>query len=369
MFEEEATKIDGYVKRIRDLRSALNVDDVRKEIGELETTMSQLNFWDNPDAAQETVQKLKQLKNTIEAPEALLSELEDGQTLIEMAQEEDDESMGDEVTTLVTDLEEKLLQVELQCMLNDPRDSKNAIVSIHPGAGGTESCDWAGMLYRMLQRFCERREFKIEVLDYQDGDEAGIKSVSFMVSGPMAYGYMKSEAGVHRLVRISPFNAQGKRQTSFAAVEVLTEIDDNIDIEVRDEDIRMDVFRASGAGGQHVNKTSSAVRITHLETGIVTSCQAGRSQHKNRDQAINMLKAKLYDIEMQKKQDELDSQRDGHQEVAWGSQIRSYVMQPYQMIKDHRTNCESGNVTKVMDGYLEPFIEAFLKWKLEQKHN
>lgn len=369
MFEDEATKITAFVSRLDELRSALNAEDVQQEIGEIETTMSLPDFWDNPDAAQETVQNLKQLKSSIEAPESILAELEDGQTLIEMAQEENDESMAQEVATLVTDLEEKLLQVELQCMLNDPRDSKNAIISIHPGAGGTESCDWAGMLYRMLLRFCERREFKLEVLDYQDGDEAGIKSVSFMVSGPMAYGYLKSEAGVHRLVRISPFNAQGKRQTSFAAVEVLTEIDDNIDIEVRDEDLKMDVFRASGAGGQHVNKTSSAVRITHIPTGIVTSCQAGRSQHKNRDQAINMLKAKLYDIEMQKKQEELDSQRDGHQEVAWGSQIRSYVMQPYQMIKDHRTDCESGNVTKVMDGYLEPFIEAFLKWKLEKKHS
>jgi peptide chain release factor 2 len=289
--------------------------------------------------------------------------------LIEMAQEEDDESMAEEVASVTTDLEEKLAQVELQCMLNDPRDSKNAIVSIHPGAGGTESCDWAAMLYRMLLRFCERRDFKVDILDYQDGDEAGIKSVSFMVSAPLAYGYLKSEAGVHRLVRISPFNSQGKRQTSFAAVEVLTEIDDNIDIEVRDDDLKMDVFRASGAGGQHINKTSSAVRLTHVPSGIIVSCQMERSQHKNRDHAIKMLKSKLYDIEMQKKQAELDSQRDGHQEVAWGSQIRSYVMQPYQMIKDHRTNFESGNVTKVLDGGLEPFIEAFLKWKLEKINN
>ncbi len=221
----------------------------------------------------------------------------------------------------------------------------------------------------MLQRFCERREFNIELLEYQDGDEAGIKSVSFQVSGPMAYGYLKSEGGVHRLVRISPFNSQGKRQTSFAAVEVLTEIDDNVDIEIREDELKMDVFRASGAGGQHVNKTSSAVRLTHIPTGLIASCQMGRSQHKNKAQAIKMLKAKLYDIEMEKKQKELDDQRDGHQEVGWGSQIRSYVMQPYQMIKDHRTNVEMGNVDKVLDGYLEPYIEGFLKWKLKQKHN
>jgi peptide chain release factor 2 len=366
MYEEEAGKIEGFVARLTDLRTALNVEDVRQKIATVESEMAQPNFWDDPESAQGVVQKLKGLKSTIEAPEDLMVDLEDGQTLVEMAREENDESMAEEVSAIAIELEEKITQVELQCMLSDPRDSKNAIVSIHPGAGGTESCDWAGMLYRMLLRFCERREFKVEVLDYQVGDEAGIKSVTFMVSAPLAYGYLKSEAGVHRLVRISPFNAQGKRQTSFAAVEVLTEIDDTVDIEIRDDDLKMDVFRASGAGGQHINKTSSAVRLTHIPTGLVVSCQAERSQHKNRDHAIKMLKAKLYDIEMQKKQAELDSQRDGHQDIAGGSQIRSYVMQPYQMIKDHRTNFESGNVTKVMDGNIEPFIEAFLKWKLKK---
>jgi peptide chain release factor 2 len=369
MFEEYAQKIDEFTTRLRDLQKALNSDDVLAKIAVLEATMADPGFWDVPEKAQGTLQEIKLLKTTIEAPAALMAELDDAQVLIEMAQEEDDEAMETEVTTVTDDLEEKLLQVELQCMLNDPRDSKNAIVSIHPGAGGTESCDWAGMLYRMLQRFCERRAFNIELLDYQDGDEAGIKSVSFRVSGPMAYGYLKSESGVHRLVRISPFNAQGKRQTSFAAVEVLTEIDDNIDIEIRDEDLKMDVFRASGAGGQHVNKTSSAVRLTHLPTGLIASCQMGRSQHKNKAQAILMLKAKMYDIEMDKKQKELDDQRGNQQEVGWGSQIRSYVMQPYQMIKDHRTNFEMGNIDKVLDGYLEPYIESFLKWKLKQKHS
>lgn len=369
MFEEQAQKIVTLTTRLSDLQKALNTEDAKEQIAALETVMAEPGFWDVPEKAQGTVQQLKQLKNTIESPAALMTELEDAQVLIEMGQEENDESMEEEITGVCNDLEEKLLQVELQCMLDDPRDSKNAIVSIHPGAGGTESCDWAGMLYRMLQRFCERREFDIELLEYQDGDEAGIKSVSFRVAGPMAYGYLKSEAGVHRLVRISPFNAQGKRQTSFAAVEVLTEIDDNVDIEIRDDDLKMDTFRASGAGGQHVNKTSSAVRLTHLPTGLIASCQAGRSQHKNKAQAILMLKAKLYDIEMEKKQKELDDQRDGHQEVGWGSQIRSYVMQPYQMIKDHRTNVEMGNVDKVLDGYLEPYIEGFLKWKLERKHN
>ncbi len=368
MYEEEAVKIEGFAARLAALRKALNVDEVQQKIAGVESEMAQPTFWDDPESAQGVVQKLKNLKNIIDGPEELLAELEDGQTLVEMAQEESDESMAEEVAAITSELEERIVQVELQCMLNDPRDSKNAIVSIHPGAGGTESCDWAEMLYRMLLRFCERREFKVDMLDYQPGDEAGIKSVSFMVSAPLAYGYLKSEAGVHRLVRISPFNSQGKRQTSFAAVEVLTEIDDTVDIEIRDDDLKMDVFRASGAGGQHINKTSSAVRLTHIPTGLIVSCQAERSQHKNRDRAIKMLKAKLYDIEMQKKQDELDSQRDGHQEVAWGSQIRSYVMQPYQMIKDHRTNLQSGNVTKVMDGYLEPFIEGYLKWSLERNN-
>jgi peptide chain release factor 2 len=369
MFEEESQKINSYIERLEDLRKALDIESVQSEIADLENQMTAANFWEKPDDAQVIVQKMKQLKSSITEPEKLLSELEDAQVLIEMAQEEDDETMGTEITEVTGGMEDKLISVELSSLLNDPRDSKNAIISIHPGAGGTESCDWAGMLYRMLLRFCEIREFNVELIEYQEGEEAGIKSVTFMASGPMAYGYLKSEAGVHRLVRISPFDAQSRRHTSFAAVEVLTEIDDNIEIEVREEDLKVDTFRASGAGGQHINKTSSAVRLTHGPTGIVVSCQADRSQHKNKDRAIKMLKAKLYDIEMQKKQEELDAQREGHQDVAWGSQIRSYVMHPYQMIKDHRTNFESGNVSKVMDGYLEPFIERYLKWKLEQRRN
>jgi len=369
MFDEETLRLNGFAERLDELLRCLNVEAVQKEIGEIESRMAATGFWDDPDSAQTVVQKLKVLKTSVSAPEELRVELEDARALVELAQEEDEEGMGEEIAEVTQQIEDRLMEVELGSLLNDPRDEKNAIVNIHPGAGGTESCDWASMLYRMILRFCERREYSVDVLDYQPGEEAGLKSAAIRVSGPMAYGHLKSEAGVHRLVRISPFDAQGRRHTSFAAVEVLTEIDKNIEIEVREEDLKMDVFRASGAGGQHVNKTSSAVRLTHAPSGFVVSCQMERSQHRNREHAIQMLKAKLYDLEMQKKEAELAEQRDGQQDVAWGSQIRSYVMHPYQMIKDHRTNVEVGNVDKVMDGFLEPFIEAFLKWKLGQRNN
>jgi peptide chain release factor 2 len=243
------------------------------------------------------------------------------------------------------------------------------ILSIHPGAGGTESCDWAEMLYRMVMRFCERREYVAEVVDYQPGEEEGIKSVTITVNGPFAYGNLKSEAGVHRLVRISPFDSNKRRHTSFVAIEVLTEVDENIQIEIREEDLKMDVFRSSGAGGQKVNKTSSAVRLTHIPSGIVTACQIERSQSRNRTVAMQLLRSKLYDIEMRKKEAELAAQRDGQQDVAWGSQIRSYVLHPYQMIKDHRTGVETGNVDRVLDGDLDIFIEGYLKWDLKRKSN
>lgn len=369
MFDEESARLKEFDVRLNELLRCLNVEGIRKEIDGIETKMAAVNFWDDPDTAQSVVQKLKTLKTTVAAPEELRAELDDAQVLIELAQQENEESMGEEIARITGDIEERLTEVEVASLLSDPRDQKNAIVNIHPGAGGTESCDWAAILYRMILRFCERRDYKVDVLDYQPGEEAGLKSAAIQVSGPMAYGNLRSEAGVHRLVRISPFDAQGRRHTSFAAIEVLTEIDKSIEIEVRDEDLRMDVFRASGAGGQHVNKTSSAVRLTHTPSGIVVTCQMERSQHRNREHALQVLKAKLYDIEMQKKQAELDKLRDGQQDVAWGSQIRSYVMHPYQMIKDHRTNVEMGNVDKVLDGYLDPFIEGYLKWKLEQRNN
>jgi peptide chain release factor 2 len=298
----------------------------------------------------------------------MFRELEDAQVLVELAQESADESLTAEISQVIASLEDRLRRLELTSLFTDPRDSKNVILSIHPGAGGTESCDWALILYRMVLRYCERHEYVTEVIDYQEGDEAGVKSATITVTGPFAYGNLKSESGVHRLVRISPFDSNARRHTSFAAIEVLTEVDEDIDIEIREEDLKMDVFRSSGAGGQKVNKTSSAVRLTHLPTGIVVACQIERSQHRNRTVALQFLRAKLYDIEVKKKEQELAAQRDGQQDVAWGSQIRSYVLQPYQMIKDHRTGAETSDVNRVLDGDLDLFVEAYLKWDLERKH-
>ncbi|MCP4641866.1 MAG: peptide chain release factor 2 [bacterium] len=367
MYEDEQSRISAYADRLNELRQALNVDDTKARIAQLEADMTDQGFWDDPDTAQKTVQKLKAFKNVVEAPENLQAEIEDAEVLVELAQSENDDSMGEELGAVADSIEGKLQRLELTSLLSDPRDSKACILNIHPGAGGTESCDWAEMLYRMILRFCERSEFSAEVIDYQPGDEAGLKSATLTVEGPFAYGNLKSEAGVHRLVRISPFDAAKRRHTSFAAIEVLTQIDEDIEIEVREEDIKMDVFRASGAGGQHVNKTSSAVRLTHTPTGHVVSCQVERSQHRNRATALQLLKAKLYDDEMQKREAEMAAQREGQMDVAWGSQIRSYVLHPYQMVKDHRTEAETGSVDRVLDGDLDRFVEAYLKWNLERK--
>ena len=369
MYEAEQEAIQEYMQRLNELRACLRIDEAKEKIAALESSMAEPGFWDIPDSAQKIVQELKGYKSHISAPDELQSALEDAEVLVEMAVEEEDVSMEAEVASLQKDLKKQLDRLELTSLFSDPRDAKAALVSIHPGAGGTESCDWADMLYRMLTRFCESHEFTYEILEYQPGDEAGIKSVTLRISGINAYGTLKSESGVHRLVRISPFDSASRRHTSFTAIEVLTEVDEDIEIEVREEDLKMDVFRASGAGGQHINKTSSAVRLTHIPTGTVVACQMERSQHRNKATAVAMIKAKLYDEEMKKQEAELNAQRDDHQDVAWGSQIRSYVLHPYQMIKDHRTNVETGNVNKVLDGELDLFIEAFLKWKLQQHSN
>ena len=364
MYEDDAAAIQGFWNRLTELRACLNIEGINAKIAGLEGEMAVEGFWNDPESAQKLMKELTRHREVVRAPDALQQEISDLEVLIQLSAELEDESQGEEITTKREDIETRLNRLELASLFNDPRDDMVVLLSVHPGAGGTESCDWASMLYRMLTRYCERLGFDYDVLDYQDGEEAGLKSASLRITGSNAYGMLKSEAGVHRLVRISPYDSQSRRHTSFAAVEVLTEIADDIEIEVREEDLKMDVFRSSGAGGQKVNKTSSAVRLTHQPTGIVVSCQVERSQHQNRAVALKMLKSKLYDIELRKKQEELDSQREGHRDVAWGSQIRSYVLHPYQMVKDLRTNAETGNTTKVLDGDIEMFAAAYLKWKL-----
>ena len=324
--------------------------------------MEEPGFWDEPEESQKIMKDLKDLKDQVETVEHLEQSYEDIGLLIEMAYEEEDESVLPEIEEELNAFEEGYESLRIQTLLSGEYDKYNAIVTLHAGAGGTESCDWASMLYRMYSRFAERKGFGVKVLDFLEGDVAGIKTVTFEVSGENAYGYFKSEKGVHRLVRISPFNSAGKRQTSFASCDVIPDIEDNIDdIELSDDELKIDTYRASGAGGQHVNKTSSAIRITHLPTGIVVQCQNERSQHHNRDKAMHMLKAKLKLLKEQEQADKVSDIRGEIKEIGFGNQIRSYVMQPYTLVKDHRTGAESSNVGAVLDGALEPFINAFLQ--------
>ncbi len=307
------------------------------------------------------MKELKSLKDFIETADGLMTSFEDIGLLIEMAYEENDESLIPEIEEELNVFEECFENIRIQTLLSGEYDKDNAIVTLHAGAGGTESCDWANMLYRMYTRWAERKGFSVQVLDFLDGDVAGIKAITFQVNGENAYGYLKSEKGVHRLVRISPFNAAGKRQTSFASCDVVPDIEDDIDIEINDDDLKIDTYRASGAGGQHVNKTSSAIRITHLPTGIVVQCQNERSQHNNKEKAMQMLKAKLYLLKEQEQAEKVSDIRGEIKEIGFGNQIRSYVMQPYTLVKDHRTNVEIGNVTSVLDGNIDLFMNAYLK--------
>lgn len=320
------------------------------------------DFWDNPEKSQESMKTLKSLKDDMEVFQSLQEQYEDIETMIEMGYEENDPSLIPEIQEMLDAFIQSFDSIRIKTLLSGEYDRDNAIVTLHAGAGGTESCDWASMLYRMYSRWADKKGFSLEVLDYLDGEEAGIKSVTFQVNGENAYGYLKSERGVHRLVRISPFNAAGKRQTSFVSCDVMPDIEEDIDIEIRDEDLRIDTYRSSGAGGQHINKTSSAVRITHLPTNIVVQCQNERSQHMNKDKAMQMLKAKLYLLKQQENAEKVSGIRGEVTEIGWGNQIRSYVMQPYTMVKDHRTNAETGNVDSVMDGSIDLFINAYLKW-------
>lgn len=320
------------------------------------------DFWDNTQRSQEKMKQLKSLKDDVETYAHLKQQYEDIETLLEMGYEENDASLIPEIEEALTEFEETFEAIRIKTLLSGEYDGDDAIVSLHAGAGGTESCDWTSMLYRMYRRWAEDKGFAVEVLDSLDGDEAGIKSITFEVRGENAYGYLKSEKGVHRLVRISPFNAAGKRQTSFASCDVMPDIHKDMDIEINEDELRIDTYRSSGAGGQHINKTSSAIRITHLPTGIVVQCQNERSQHMNKDKAMQMLKAKLYLLKEEENAKKAADIRGEVTEIGWGNQIRSYVMQPYTMVKDHRTSAETGNVDSVMDGKLDYFINAYLKW-------
>ena len=334
----------------------------KDRVEELEHTMEEPGFWDDPEKSAKIVQDCKNLKDTIERYEKLCTDREDVLTLIEIAEEENDASLLEDVEQAQKSFEEEYEALRIETLLSGEYDRDNAILTLHAGAGGTESCDWAGMLCRMYQRWAEKKGFQVEMLDFLDGDEAGLKSVTLQINGENAYGYLKSEHGVHRLVRISPFNAAGKRQTSFVSCDVMPDIEEDLDVEIADDDIRIDTYRSSGAGGQHINKTSSAIRITHFPTGIVVQCQNERSQHMNKDKAMQMLKAKLYMLKQQEQLEKASGIRGEVKDNGWGSQIRSYVMQPYTMVKDHRTNKEVSNVQGVMDGNIDPFINAYLAW-------
>ena len=336
--------------------------DKEQKIQELEREMEDGDFWNDPVVSQNKMKTLKSMKDDVATYEKLATQFDDIETLIEMGYEENDASLIPEIEEMLSEFVTTFDNIRIKTLLSGEYDGDNAILSLHAGAGGTESCDWAQMLFRMYSKWADSRGYELVVLDSLDGDEAGIKSITFQVDGENAYGYLKSEHGVHRLVRISPFNAAGKRQTSFVSCDVMPDIEEDIDIEVKDEDIRIDTYRSSGAGGQHINKTSSAIRITHFPTGIVVTCQNERSQHMNKDKAMQMLKAKLYLLKQQENADKAADIRGEVTEIGWGNQIRSYVMQPYTMVKDHRTGVETGNVDAVMDGSIDLFINGYLKW-------
>ncbi len=320
------------------------------------------NFWDDTELSQKKMKELKSYKDDVEIYHGLESQYEDIETLIEMGYEENDASVISEIEEELQEFEKNFDNIRIKTLLSGEYDKNDAILSLHAGAGGTESCDWAAMLFRMYSRWASDKGYQLEVLDSLDGDEAGIKSITFQISGENAYGYLKSEKGVHRLVRISPFNAAGKRQTSFVSCDVMPDIEEDIDIEINEDELRIDTYRSSGAGGQHINKTSSAIRITHLPTGIVVQCQNERSQHMNKDKAMQMLKAKLYLLKQEENAKKAADIRGNVTEIGWGNQIRSYVLQPYTMVKDHRTNEETGNADSVLDGKIDLFINAYLKW-------
>ena len=369
ILEEIKTKQEEILEKWNNLKDILKPEKLQEEIKVLDSQMADPNFWNDSKKAQEISSKRNYLGEKLEEILKVDKKVKDLQDYIQLLEMEEDESLYTEVEKEINQLEKELERLEISSLLSEEMDSKNAILTLQAGSGGVEACDWTQMLMRMYLRWAESKGFQVEIVDYQPDDVAGIKSATIIVKGPFAYGYLKGEQGVHRLVRISPFDANKRRHTSFAAVSVIPEIDEEIKVEINEEDLRIDTFRASGAGGQHVNKTDSAVRITHIPTGIVVSCQSERSQLQNKLKALNMLKAKLYQLELQKqkeKQKELEGEK---KDITWGSQIRSYVFQPYQMVKDLRTGYEVGNVEAVMDGDIDGFIESYLKWKAKEKND
>ncbi len=343
--------------------SLFDIEILEKQLKDLEGQTVQEEFWQkSPSETSKVLAQIKQLKNKVEKYQKIMQEIQNLEDLTELANLENDEDVAKDIIKTTLILENEIEKLQLETLLSGKYDKNNAILTLHPGAGGTESQDWAEMLYRMYTRWAVKNGYEVKELDYLEGDEAGIKSVTFEIIGENAYGYMKGEMGVHRLVRISPFDAGGRRHTSFASLEVLPEITDDVQIEINPDDLRIDTYRASGAGGQHINKTSSAVRITHIPTNIVVSCQSERSQIQNRETAMKMLKSKLLNLKEQEQKDTIDELKGEQKEIAWGSQIRSYVFCPYTLVKDHRTNYEVGNVESVMDGNIDGFIEAYLKF-------
>ena len=361
-FEQYKYEWNQYKDKVKELAASFDIETKENRIREIEEAMEQQEFWDDVEKSQKLMKKLKNLKSQIDTISKIQRDYEDIGILIDMGNEEEDASIVEDVKEQLNEFIENFEKTKIDTLLSGEYDKCNAILKLNAGAGGTESCDWASMLYRMFTRWAESKGYKTEVLDFLDGDEAGIKSITFQVNGENAYGYLKSEKGVHRLVRISPFNAAGKRQTSFVSLDVMPDIEEDLDVEINDDDIRIDTYRSSGAGGQHINKTSSAVRITHLPTGIVVQCQNERSQLQNKDKAMKMLKAKLYMLKKQEEEEKRSGIRGEVKEIGWGNQIRSYVMQPYTMVKDHRTGEESGNVDAVLDGSIDNFISAYLRW-------
>ncbi len=360
--DEIKAKLKQLDEKLAGLRGYLDIDKNESRLNELEAKLASPGFWDNQEKARSVIQELKRTRAIIDPYFECMNEFDELNELIVLVEKEDHSSIK-EIRDSLHKLEKDIDALEFKSLMSEELDKNDAIMSIHAGAGGTESCDWASMLLRMYSMWAEKKGYKTQIIDMLPGEEAGVKSSVMIVAGTYAFGYLKSERGVHRLVRISPFDANKRRHTSFASVDVIAELEDDIEVDIKESDLRIDTYRSSGAGGQHVNVTDSAVRITHLPTGIVVQCQNERSQHKNRATALKVLKARLYESKMEEKKKEMEKQYAKKQKIEWGSQIRSYVMHPYSMIKDHRTNCETSNVGVVMDGALDEFIEAFLKWK------